>query len=294
MHRGLGVYLVLYVICFLPVTTFSEEKNPLWGRIHVHQVEKGDFLYKIGLLYNCSYPAISRANGLSNSNEVRLGAKLTMPTLMVLPVRANDETIVINIPEFRLYHFRSETDIRVYPICVGLTTWKTPTGPFEIANKVGNPTWYMNKEMADKLHVKKEVIPPGPLNPLGDRWIGTSLKHIGIHSTNQPMSIGRPLSHGCVRLYPDGAKELFEAVSLKNKGKVVYEPIKLALWQGDIYLEVHEDIYEEVDDYKKEVMRLSRVLGLNQDLLDRSALETALAQKRGIPTVIGKVPEIRE
>jgi L,D-transpeptidase ErfK/SrfK len=143
--------------------------------------------------------------------------------------------------------------------------------------------------MADKLHVKKEIIPPGPLNPLGDRWIGTSLKHIGIHSTNQPMSIGRALSHGCMRLYPDSAKEFFDATRLKEKGKVIYAPIKLTVSQKEIYLEAHEDVYELTKDYKKELLNMANLLQINPDDLDKEALGKILTQKRGIPEVIGKI-----
>jgi len=283
---------------FLLVTTclsiFSpnahpEEMSQVYGKPTFHQVEKGDYLYKIALQYNCSYPAVGRANGIRNANEVRIGMKLTIPTFMILPGRGNDETVVINLPEFRLYHFRSDKEMKVYPLCIGLTTWQTPAGQFEIVNRVINPTWYMNNEMADRLHVKKEIIPPGPLNPLGDRWIGTSLNHIGIHSTNQPMSIGKALSHGCMRLYPDSAKEFFDAVRLKEKGKIVYEPIKLTVWHGDVYLEVHEDVYELTKDFKKEFLSTAKLRQIDPDDLDKEALERTLTHKRGIPEIVGKI-----
>ena len=53
---------------------------------------------------------------------------------------------------------------------------------------------------------------PGPDNPLGDRWIGWSLKGFGFHSTIAPNSIGSAASHGCVRLYPEAAHLLFDLV----------------------------------------------------------------------------------
>ena len=286
------LYSVIFAIIgslTFPALVPSQEMSPVYGKPIFHQVEQGEFLYKIALQYSCSYPAVSRANGIRNPNEVRASMQLTIPSFMILPKRNDDETMVINLPEFRLYHFRSDQVMRVYPICIGLDTWQTPTGQFEIVNKVTNPTWYMNTEMADKLHVKKEVVPPGPLNPLGDRWIGTSLNHIGIHSTNQPMSIGRPLSHGCVRLYPNSAKEFFDAVRLKEKGKVIYEPIKVTVWQDEVYLEVHEDTYGLTSDYKKEFLNLTKLLQIDADPLDKEAMDKVLTQKRGIPIVIGKV-----
>ncbi len=271
----------------------AQETNPLYGQPTFHLVEKGDFLYKIAQQYNCSYPAVARANGVQNPNGVRAGAKLVIPSWMILPRRNNDETVLINLPEFRLYHFRNATETRVYPLCIGLTTWQTPRGTFEIANKVINPTWYMDNDMSQRLLVKKEIIPPGPLNPLGDRWIGTSLKHIGIHSTNQPMSIGRALSHGCVRLYPEGAKEFFDAVRVKDKGRIIYEPLKVVVWEGSVFLEVHEDVYGLIDDFRRELSERLKNLEIDGDSLDREAVEATLAKRRGIPTVVGKMPNPR-
>ena len=43
-------------------------------------------------------------------------------------------------------------------------------------------------------------IPAGPTNPVGVAWIGLNRPGIGIHGTNQPLTIGRAGSHGCIRL----------------------------------------------------------------------------------------------
>ena len=285
------VFIGLASFIFSLQGVHAQEKSPLHGQPTFHQVEQGEFLYKIALQYNCSYPAVARANGIQNPNDIRLGRRLTIPSFMILPRRNTDETILINLPEFRLYHFRNATEIRVYPLCIGLTTWQTPRGPFEIANKVINPAWYMDSDMSQKLHVKREIIPPGPLNPLGDRWIGTSLKHIGIHSTNQPMSIGKALSHGCVRLYPEGARELFDGVQVKNKGKIAYEPLKVAVWEGRVFLEAHEDVYGLIVDLRKKFNDLLKHLQIDVASLDPEAVETALAQRKGIPIAVGSVPK---
>jgi L,D-transpeptidase ErfK/SrfK len=275
-------------LCVLTSSALPAETNRLYGKPTFHLVEKGEYLYKIAALYNCSFTALSRANGLRNPNEIRAGMKLVLPLSTILPGRENGETIVVNLPEFRLYHFRPEKEVRVYPLCIGLTTWQTPRGQFEIANKVMNPTWYMNREMADKLHVSREVVPPGPLNPLGDRWIGTSLDHIGIHSTNQPMSIGRALSHGCMRLYPDSAKEFFDSARLKEKGKIIYEPVKVTVHEDNVYVEVHDDVYGLTKDVRKELFARADALQISPESLNKDLLEKSLLEKRGIPIVIGK------
>jgi lipoprotein-anchoring transpeptidase ErfK/SrfK len=44
------------------------------------------------------------------------------------------------------------------------------------------------------------MLPPGPRNPVGVLWIALDKKGIGIHGTASPDSIGRSVSHGCIRL----------------------------------------------------------------------------------------------
>ena len=59
--------------------------------------------------------------------------------------------------------------------------------------------------MVEREGVKDDPVPPGPDNPLGDRWMGWTAPGYGFHSTTSPRSIGRAASHGCVRLYPEAA-----------------------------------------------------------------------------------------
>ncbi|MEL7333315.1 MAG: L,D-transpeptidase, partial [Cyanobacteria bacterium J06560_2] len=63
----------------------------------------------------------------------------------------------------------------------------------------------------------KEEIPPGPDNPLGDRWIGfwsNGEAQIGFHGTNQEELIGEAVSHGCVRMRNRDIKKLYELVEI--------------------------------------------------------------------------------
>ena len=62
-----------------------------------------------------------------------------------------------------------------------------------------------------------EVMPPGPENPLGDRWIGfwsDGNNVIGFHGTPNRESVGRAASHGCVRMYNEDIRQLFDMVDL--------------------------------------------------------------------------------
>ncbi len=260
---------------------------PLIGKDTSYQVIQGEGLYEIARKFDISYMSIALANQISDPNRIYAGQKLILPTRTILPKKL-DKGVLINIPEYRLYFFQGDDSIKVYPVCIGLPTWRTPSGEFSITHKIKNPTWYMPDEIAEKDKVKKEIIPPGPLNPLGDFWIGTDLRHTGIHSTIIPMSIGRALSHGCVRLYPEDIEVLFPLTEVEMTGEVIYEPIKITVREDSIFLEVYPDVYEMVQDYEKEFNKKLRLLNLLTDL-DKDKIKIILEEKRGIPVFIGKI-----
>jgi L,D-transpeptidase ErfK/SrfK len=260
---------------------------PLIGKDTTYQVIQGEGLYEIARKFDISYMSIALANQISDPNRIYAGQKLVLPTRSILPKKLN-EGVLINIPEYRLYFFQGDDSIKVYPVCIGLPTWRTPIGEFSITHKIKNPTWYMPDEIAEKDKVKKEIVPPGPLNPLGDFWIGTDLRHTGIHSTIIPMSIGRALSHGCVRLYPEDIEVLFPLTEVGMTGEVIYEPVKLTVREDSLFLEVYPDVYEMVQDYEIEFNKKLRWLNLLTDL-DKDKIKIILGEKRGIPVFIGKI-----
>lgn len=261
--------------------------SPLIGKDTVYQVDKGEGLYEIARKFDLSYMSIASANQIADPNFIYAGQKLILPTRTILPKKLV-RGILINIPEYRLYFFQGDDSIKVYPVCIGLPTWRTPTGEFSITHKIKNPTWYMPDAIAEKEKVKKEIVPPGPLNPLGDFWIGTDLRHTGIHSTIIPMSIGRALSHGCVRFYPEDIEVLFPLTEVGMTGEVIYEPIKLTIREDSLFLEVYPDVYEIIQDYEREFYKKLRWLNLLTDL-DKDKIKIVLEEKRGIPVFIGKI-----
>jgi L,D-transpeptidase ErfK/SrfK len=70
-----------------------------------------------------------------------------------------------------------------------------------------------------------------------------SIPGIGIHATNAPASIFRAVSHGCIRVHPDDIAQLFGRVQVGASGQIIYEPVLLADVNGNVYLEVHRDVY---------------------------------------------------
>jgi L,D-transpeptidase ErfK/SrfK len=249
-------------------------------------VMKGDSLYEIARRFGLTYPAIARANGIKDPNILRLGKVLILPTQYILPAFREDG-IVVNLPEFRIYFFRGGKLQAVYPVAIGLPTWQTPTGPFTVINRVENPAWYMPPDLARRENIKREIIEAGADNPLGDFWIGTSISHTGIHGTNVPMTIGRPLSHGCMRMYPKDIKTLFDAIRQGEEGEVLYEPVKVTVNGEDILVEVHPDIYGKIPDMFRNTENKLRALGV-WEKVDKELLADIVDETRGLPVSVLK------
>ena len=116
-------------------------------------------------------------------------------------------------------------ELRRFPVAVGMPGWETPQGRFTVIEKTADPTW--------EHPASGRFYPPGPANPLGSRWIGfhrdcygrrgfNGQEHLevkgcvtaGFHGTPNRASIGQAVSHGCVRLFDEHARELFDLVQL--------------------------------------------------------------------------------
>jgi lipoprotein-anchoring transpeptidase ErfK/SrfK len=110
--------------------------------------------------------------------------------------------IVVSLPDRKLAVIENDAVVSIYPVAVGAPVSPTPVGTFNIVSRVANPTYY----------TPGKVVGPGGSNPIGTRWIGLSAKGYGIHGTNNPRSIGRAKSRGCIRLRNDDVERLFERV----------------------------------------------------------------------------------
>jgi len=98
--------------------------------------------------------------------------------------------------------FDGEKLIAAYPITVGSAHIASPIGDRKVMRITKLPTFRYDKEMLQ--HGERSgdfyVLRPGPRNPVGVMWIALNKKGIGIHGTDDPDSIGRDVSHGCIRL----------------------------------------------------------------------------------------------
>jgi hypothetical protein len=116
-----------------------------------------------------------------------------------------------------------------------------------ITTKVVNPTYYPKG---------RDPIEPGKENPIGTRWIGLKDGY-GIHGTNEPLSIGRAASHGCIRLGRKEIEELFDLVKIGTEVKFIYEPVEVKREGERILIKVYDDVYSKgilVEDLKEKLV----------------------------------------
>ncbi|AVQ44785.1 L,D-transpeptidase [Clostridium botulinum] len=108
--------------------------------------------------------------------------------------------IVINTKAHTLTLFRDNNVYRTYKVAVGKPSTPTPKGTFKIINRAINPG-----------------------GPFGARWLGLNIPYgdYGIHGTNNPSSIGKSVSNGCIRMFNNQVIELSNLVPIGTTVTIV-------------------------------------------------------------------------
>ena len=160
----------------------------------IYEVKDGDSLYSISRKFKTTIPLLMKSNRLKNS-VIRPGK-----TLKITP---GNYRLVVDKSKLILSLYLNDRLVKVYPVGIGLEDYYTPTGKFEIVNKLVNPDWY----------APDGVYPYGdPKNVLGTRWMGISSPGYGIHGTTQPETVGKKSSQGCIRMLNKDVEELYDLV----------------------------------------------------------------------------------
>ena len=138
----------------------------------------------------------------------------TMPSLAqtAKPNSADQiqRVVLVSIADRKLAVIEEGNVIARFSVAVGAAASPSPTGTFQIVNRVSNPTYYH----------PGTVIPSGKDNPVGTRWVGLSQKGYGIHGTNAPRSVGHAASHGCIRLRNRDMERLFTLLRVGDRVEI--------------------------------------------------------------------------
>ncbi|MEO5346836.1 MAG: L,D-transpeptidase family protein [Magnetococcus sp. YQC-9] len=255
MGQRLGLALAVAWICFtdaLPALADTPEDLPrrryhllkerkdevIGGTYYRHRATANDTMIILARDNHLGFNEIMLANPDQDPWSPRVGSKIRMDFRKVLPGLNNPAKIVVNLPEMRLYHFRGDR-VETYPIGVGQEGMMTPRVRTTVTSKMADPVWRPPASIRKEDPSLPEAIYPGPRNPLGTHAIYLSLPAYLMHGTNRPLGVGRRVSHGCIRLYPEDIIEFFPNVNPGDSVAFVNEPAKAGWRNGELYLEVH-------------------------------------------------------
>ncbi len=124
---------------------------------------------------------------------------------------APQREIIVSLEDHKLALVEDGEIKKVYSVAVGKPSTPSPQGTFTIERRVKNPTYH---------HDGKTLL-PGPGNPVGTRWMGLSKAGYGIHGTNEPKSIGKSASHGCIRMAKADLEEFYELVAVGDTVRLI-------------------------------------------------------------------------
>jgi lipoprotein-anchoring transpeptidase ErfK/SrfK len=101
-----------------------------------------------------------------------------------------------------------------YPASIGSRQYPSPEGTMEVKGIAENPKYAYrpDKNFQQGDNTEPLDLPPGPNSPVGSVWIDLTKETYGIHGTAEPETIGKAVSHGCVRLTNWDAEELARLV----------------------------------------------------------------------------------
>lgn len=165
--------------------------------------------------FHCAESLLQYLNPALNLEKLKVGDTVKVPaaepfeiealkSLSSLPERPEFQArrIHINRKERMLELFENELLLASAPITPGSATLPTPAGKWRLLAVSTMPVFRWDEGVLNR-GVRTSnflMLPPGPNNPVGVAWCALNKPGIGIHGTNNPETIGRAHSHGCMRV----------------------------------------------------------------------------------------------
>ncbi|MEW5820091.1 MAG: L,D-transpeptidase [Cyanobacteriota bacterium] len=197
-----------------------------------------------------------------------------------------EDCIVINIPSRTLDLYRKGTLKKTYPVGVGRAQFPTPVGKFKVITMVKQPGWENPYKPFGYSRINA-----GSANPLGTRWIGfkeDSGGEYGIHGTDNPQSVGKFSSHGCVRMLVKDAEDLFINIKMHMPVIVTYDTVRVFKKDSEVFLKTFPDTYKkgisDINTVKQNIKAIS-----NHVLWNASVALESLKAPTNQPVKIGTI-----
>jgi L,D-transpeptidase ErfK/SrfK len=216
-------------------------QDDLIGAVAITHTRDGITLLDVARDNDLGFLELMAANQGINPWVPGNGVPIILPTAHLLP-KAARTGIVLNLGAMRLFYFPPNGAIPIsYPIGIGVEGAPTPIGSTYIARKEVHPTWFPPADIRAEKPYLPSVVPPGPDNPMGDYALYLGWPSYAVHGTNKPYGVGRRVSHGCIRLYPEDIVKLYSAVNPGTKVTVVDQIVLLGWRNSQLYLEAHPE-----------------------------------------------------
>jgi L,D-transpeptidase ErfK/SrfK len=244
-----------------------------------HVIKKGEDLLGIARHYGLGYNAIGAMHRDWDPFILPAGTDIVIPSMWIVP-DPRGRQLIVNTGAMRLYYFPSSATVYTFPIGMGVLDFKTPAGNFTVIQKKVNPTWHIPKSLQAKYGMSE--MPPGGDNPLGEYKLTLSWGDYGIHGTHMPWGVGRLVSHGCTRMYPEHIKQLFPLVPMGTSVSYIYEPALIGFRNERIYLSVHEDYYFKIRSMIFHVLGLLESRGVSSRVNMEKVMQT-VEEHTGMP-----------
>lgn len=266
------------------------------GEVQVVQARYEDTFADLAKTYDLGYSEMVAANPGVDPWLPGEGKNVILPTRFILPPGAR-EGIVINLAEYRMYYFpKGENIVYTYPLGIGREGWNSPIVNTSIVAKTANPAWYPPKSILEEHAAEGDplprVVPAGPDNPLGPFKFGLGTPGYLIHGSPKKFGIGMRVSHGCFRMFNDNVLELAKMAPVGTKVRIMNEPYKFGVLQGQLFLEAHTPLDDNgqpsVVDKHTAVLN---ALHNNQEVaagyqLDWNEIREVVAGEEGMPSGI--------
>lgn len=281
--------------CYALIYEVPFSWNQTIGDLQTIYTEQGDTVYKIARTYELGKDDILNANpGITEFGKLIPNTPIILPTIFILP-NTPHEGITISLAEKRLYFYPKDTNlVLTEPISIGREGWNTPLGKTLIIEKITNPEWVAPDSIidysADKGIKLSKVEKPGPDNPLGQFALRLQDGGILIHGTNDPMMIGKRISSGCIRMYPEDIAMLFQKVDKNTPVYIIDDAFKIGWKNNLLFLEVSPPLSENNETPESTRQKVHDLINkaTNGDTgqIHWAIVDQITRQKMGIPQVI--------
>lgn len=247
-------------------------------------IDEAQPLFEVARKQGLAAEHLAWANDLELTAWIEADEELHVPSTRILPKAPPENGLVVNLAERGAYFFQNGKYQKFYPLAIGRAQpaeYRTPTGSFKLVSVIENPEWKAPDSEWARAYDKDTIAADSPENPLGDYWFGINAPGYGFHENVNPSYTGAAASHGCMRLYPEHASELYGLLEEGMPVEIFYDTVRTHQDDEQVYVSVFPDVYDKMvpeDNLRRGLEQLNL-----RGLADESRVQTILEEKRGVP-----------